>query len=183
MSRGGSCDTRLSEQVLAPASQLLLLPFSFCLLPSAFWFPPFASAARACRFRSGQPILREIRGDAAMRSIVIAVVLGLSAAAGSSARAYRAQTPDRVARTEWVAESLQRMESIRPGMKRSDLTRVFTTEGGLFTRTRRTYVSLDCPYFKVDVQFRAAGTAGPAESNDDVIAQISRPYLQHPIMD
>jgi hypothetical protein len=40
---------------------------------------------------------------------------------------------------------------------RKDLLVVFTTEGGLSTGLRRTYVSRDCPYFKVDVEFEAVG--------------------------
>ena len=32
--------------------------------------------------------------------------------------------------TKWVAEALERMETIKPGMTRQDLLGVFTTEGG-----------------------------------------------------
>jgi hypothetical protein len=83
------------------------------------------------------------------------------------------------------------MESIRPGMAREELMKVFRTEGGLSTGLHRTFVSRECPYFKVDVQFRAVGR--PDRDSDgrvtleedarDIIVKISRPYLQFSIVD
>src|ERR1700690_3519009 len=58
---------------------------------------------------------------------------------------------------EWVGKTLEKMETIHPGMTREDLLRIFTTEGGLSTGLRRTYVRQECPYFKVDVEFKAVG--------------------------
>jgi hypothetical protein len=83
------------------------------------------------------------------------------------------------------------MEAVKPGMTRRDLLAVFTTEGGLSTGLRRTYVSRDCPYFKVDVQFKTVGRPGRdsdgrvtlQEDARDIITQISKPYLQRPILD
>ena len=92
---------------------------------------------------------------------------------------------------EWVAQTLQKMETIQPGKTRKDLLEVFTTEGGLSNGLRRTYVSRECPYFKVDVEFEAVGRPARgddhrvtlAEDNRDIIVRISRPYLQFSIMD
>jgi hypothetical protein len=67
----------------------------------------------------------------------------------------------------WIA-------TIKPGMTRSDLLRVFTTEGGLSTRTHRTYVLKPCPTIKVDVEFSISGNEA-----EDKITQISRPYLDY----
>lgn len=67
--------------------------------------------------------------------------------------------------------------------------RVFTTEGGLqFNALQLTFVSRDCPFFKVDVIFRRASDsdadAGSFEELDsDVIETISRPYLEFTIAD
>ena len=91
----------------------------------------------------------------------------------------------------WVAEALKRMETIRPGMTRKALLTAFTTEGGISTRLRRTYVSRDCPLFKVDVEFQAVGQPDKdehgrvtlAESGQDIILKISQPYLQFSILD
>jgi hypothetical protein len=93
--------------------------------------------------------------------------------------------------TAWVAESLKQMQTIKPGMTRTDLLKVFTTEGGVSTGLERTFVSQDCPYFKVDVEFEAVGRPSRdvggrvtlVEGGQDVIVKISRPYLQFSIMD
>jgi hypothetical protein len=76
-------------------------------------------------------------------------------------------------------------------MTRGALLKVFTTEGGLYGGLRRTFVSRDCPFFKIDVEFQAVGR--PARDQDgrvtmvedsrDVILTISRPYLQFAIAD
>jgi len=100
------------------------------------------------------------------------------------------QTPSSLDHVFWVAEALKRIETIKPGMTREDLLRVFTTEGGLSTGLHRTFVSRDCPYFKVDVTFEAVGRPSRdsggrvtlQEDSRDVIVQISRPYLQFMIL-
>jgi hypothetical protein len=81
------------------------------------------------------------------------------------------------------------MQTIKPGMMRADLLKVFTTEGGLvFSSLHRTLVSRDCPYFKVDVEFEHPAQPqyewGQFEENGkDAIVKISIPYLQFSIMD
>ncbi len=84
--------------------------------------------------------------------------------------------------TTWVANVLKRMQTIKSGMTREILLTVFTTEGGLSTRSWRTYVSQECPYFKVDVEFDTAGKDQAIEDPRDVILKISRPYLQFSIL-
>jgi hypothetical protein len=91
----------------------------------------------------------------------------------------------------WVAEVLKRMQTIRPGMTRKTLLTVFTTEGGLSTGLRRTFVSRECPYFKMDVEFHAVGRSERDENGrvtlvegaDDIILKVSMPYLQFSVMD
>ena len=91
----------------------------------------------------------------------------------------------------WVTHALEKMETIKAGTTRAELLRVFTTEGGRSTVLRRTFVSQDCPYFKVDVEFDAVGRPNHdgqgqvtlAEDGRDIIVKISRPYLQFSIMD
>jgi hypothetical protein len=95
-------------------------------------------------------------------------------------RAARAQSTDH---TTWVANVLKRMMTIETGMTRETLLTVFTTEGGLSNRFQRTYVSQDCPYFKVDVIFEAVGGRQYVEAPGDRIVKISRPYLQFAIVD
>jgi hypothetical protein len=91
----------------------------------------------------------------------------------------------------WVTQVLEKMETIKAGMTRENLLKVFTTEGGLSTGLRRTFVSRDCPYFKVDVEFEAVGRPDRdkdgrvtlVEGSQDIIVKISRPYLQFSILD
>jgi hypothetical protein len=102
--------------------------------------------------------------------------------------AVQAQSPEQ---TTWVANVLKRMMTIETGMTRETLRTIFTTEGGLSTGLQRTYVSQDCPYFKVDVEFDAVGRPNRdgegrvtlIEDPRDRIVKISRPYLQFSIRD
>ncbi len=55
------------------------------------------------------------------------------------------------------AKVMEKMETIKVGDTRKSLLRVFTTEGGLSTALEHTYVSQDCPLFKIDVKFHAMG--------------------------
>lgn len=128
------------------------------------------------------------------RRIFVFALIVIAAIAGgihvhAKPRAGHGSSPqDHVA---WVAESLKQIQTIKPGMTRGDLLKVFTTEGGLSTGLQRTYVSQECPYFKVDVQFKAVGRPNHdadgrvtlQEDAKDVIVKISRPYLQFSVMD
>ena len=101
------------------------------------------------------------------------------------------QGPSSQDHVAWVAQALKQMQTIKPGMRRMDLLMVFTTEGGLSTGLRRTFVSRECPYFKVDVEFEAVGRPSRdikgrvtlVEGGQDIIVNVSRPYLQFSIMD
>jgi hypothetical protein len=94
-------------------------------------------------------------------------------------------------RVEWVVETLKSMSTVKPGMTRNDLLKVFTTEGGLSTDLDRTYVSRECPYFKVVVEFEAVGRPARdqngrvtlVEDGRDIIIKMSKPYLEFSIMD
>ena len=70
-------------------------------------------------------------------------------------------------------------------MRRKDLLTVFTTEGGISTRTQRTYVNTECPYFKVNVRFKVVSGEGRDldEDPDDIIESISQPYLAWGVTD
>jgi hypothetical protein len=88
----------------------------------------------------------------------------------------------------WVVECLERMLTVTPGMSRSQLMHIFSTEGGISTALQRTFVSRDCPYFKVIVKFRRmdpgmTGSDWLEEREDDLITDISGPFMQFSIMD
>jgi hypothetical protein len=126
------------------------------------------------------------------RLLVLVLVLNLTIGGGISAQTMlrQGQEPSQ-SHVAWVGQVLKQMQTIKPGMTRTDLLRVFAMEGGLSTALHRTFVSKDCPYFKVDVEFRAVGRASRdgdgretmVEGSQDIIVKISRPYLEFGIVD
>ncbi len=99
-----------------------------------------------------------------------------------------AQTDDDTARaqvdeehTKWIDNTLRSIQKIKVGQSRSDLRKLFTTEGGLSWPSQRTYVYRHCPYIKVDVKF--ALTIPGEEQPTDKIVEISRPYLDWSVAD
>lgn len=103
----------------------------------------------------------------------------------------RSASPEQTAQDHvtWVSHTLEKMETVKPGMTRWDLLKVFRAEGGISTGLRQTFVSQDCPYFKVDVEFKSgAGPDKPGvvmlpQDNRDIIVKVSKPYLQLTIED
>jgi hypothetical protein len=74
-----------------------------------------------------------------------------------------------------IARALKECQTVRPGMTRAEVLKVFEIEGGLSTVMNRTYVYRDCPYIKVDVEF--APSTSKKEKPTDVVTKISKPYL------
>jgi hypothetical protein len=128
------------------------------------------------------------QGFVSMLLVISAALGGSPFSRAASAAASPVGQPDHIA---WVVEVLNRMQSIQTGMTRSELLVVFTGEGGLYTDLRRTYVSRECPLFKVDVEFEAVGRPNRdsdgrvtlLEGDQDRIVKISRPYLQSVVVD
>jgi hypothetical protein len=128
--------------------------------------------------------------DMMHKRIIVLFLVGMIASAPTHAtRAAQQQSPQ--SHIAWVTDALIRMQTIKPGMTRSDLLKVFTTEGGLSTGLHRTFVSRDCLYFKVDVEFDAVGRPNRdrdgrvtlIEDGRDVIVKISKPYLAFAVFD
>ena len=133
-------------------------------------------------------LLKEARHD---RRNAFSLLTGtaLCSAFTQEAKAVQPEsTPDHV---KWVLQILERMERVKPGMTRSALSAVFSTEGGVSTALQSTFVSRACPYFKVDVTFRAVGRSDKdqqgrgtkIEDPHDEILSISRPYLAYMVVD
>jgi hypothetical protein len=124
-----------------------------------------------------------------MVAFLASAAIGGSNALQASLTGEQGQSPKH--HIAWVTQVLKRMETIKPGMTRKTLLTVFTTEGGISQPLRRTYVSQDCPYFKIDVEFQAVGRPSRdesgrstlAESDEDILLKISTPYLQFSIAD
>ena len=129
-----------------------------------------------------------------IRRVLVLVVLSIVAISGASfARLTHSvsQGPCTQDHQAWVTDTLEKMGTIKPGMTREQLLKVFTTEGGISTGLHRRFVSRDCPYFKVDVTFEAVGRPSHdnngrvtlVEDSRDIIVTISQPYLQGSIVD
>jgi hypothetical protein len=82
-----------------------------------------------------------------------------------------------------IASVLKECQTIKPGMTRAELSKVFGTEGGLSTVTHRAYVYRDCPYIKVDIDFAPSAPKQDVEKPTDVVTGISKPYLEWSITD
>jgi hypothetical protein len=126
-----------------------------------------------------------------IRRLFVLVLFSIMVIGGSaSLRPTQSAGPDpcRQDHAAWLTQVLEKMETIKPGMTRWDLLRVFRTEstrrtftiGGVGAQSpilRETFVSQDCPYFKIDVEFEP--TFGVL--NQDVIVKVSKPYVQSTI--
>jgi hypothetical protein len=86
---------------------------------------------------------------------------------------------------EWVEKSLKEMQTIKVGMTRDDLLKVFEEEGGLSTRKQQRYVYQECPYIKVDVEFEPVEDVndGLTPYKSDKIVKVSKPYLEWSVED
>ncbi len=87
--------------------------------------------------------------------------------------------------TQKIQNIIEQINQIKPGMTRADLLKIFTTEGGISTRTWRRYAYKGCPYIKVDVEFKSVGSDGEKfqENPADIIVKISQPFLEFSIDD
>ena len=125
------------------------------------------------------------------RYVAAMAFLAFSLTSSSLCAAAESQSFSQAEHTAWVGRVLERMLTIEPGMTRSQLLEVFTTEGGIATGLQRKFVSRECPYMKVDVRFDAVGRPNRnsdgrvtlVEGPDDRIVTISRPYLEFQIID
>ena len=123
-----------------------------------------------------------------VRRFFVLLLLSIIVIGGSAfVRPLQSASPDPCTQDHaaWLTQVLERMETIKPGMTRWDLLHVFRTEGAPQTFRvggqlsappvlRETFVSQDCPYFKIVVEFQP--TVGPP--NRDVIVKVSKPYVQ-----
>src|SRR5438876_554665 len=111
--------------------------------------------------------------------LLVGVIVGLLAVA------THADTSVDKDLTKQISDILKKCQKIKPGMTRAELSKVFTTEGGLSTSTHRTYVYRGCPYIKVDVDLILSDPKQDVfkERPTDTISRISKPYLDWSVID
>jgi hypothetical protein len=138
----------------------------------------------------GRNVLSTMKMKSRLQRRTVLQLLASATVGATPALASPESVASRSAHVAWVAECLKRTLTVRPGMSRSQLMTVFSTEGGLSTALQRTFVSRDCPFFKADVTFHraAAEQSGSREAllwelDNDVISTISQLYLQFSIYD
>ncbi|MGE5111403.1 MAG: hypothetical protein ACM3JB_11135 [Acidobacteriaceae bacterium] len=81
-----------------------------------------------------------------------------------------------------VKDALVAASSIKPGMKRADLSKNFTEDGGLQFREEGRYLYRQCQYIQITVKFRSVAPSGNFSPQDTII-EVSKPYIQYPTMD
>jgi hypothetical protein len=121
----------------------------------------------------------------AFRSAALILCLATCLAQQTS-KAPRADTqgPYDSDHAKWVADSLKEMQTIKPGMTRAQLLQIFTTEGGVSSRTQHHYVYRKCGLMKVEVTFSPVGSPQRLDEDPrDKIKTISKPYLEFYIAD
>jgi Oxidoreductase molybdopterin binding domain len=103
----------------------------------------------------------------------------------SALRVEPNETPYGSEQARWIQEVLPELESIKVGMTRGELLKVFMEEGGISGRTRHRYVYRKCGLVKVDVEFAPASEKDNdiRDRPDDRITKISKPYLDYVIID
>ena len=126
-----------------------------------------------------------------MRKVIVLFVVSVFGLVLTVSAQSSQSPPEAQEQTAWVAQSLKEMQTVKAGMTRADLLKVFTTEGGLSTGLNRTFVYRKCRLIKVDVEFEPIGR--PArddkgrvtliEANEDVIRKVSKPYLEWGVLD
>ena len=109
----------------------------------------------------------------------IFIAIGLCAVYGQSA----ANTSEQDARINWVKKCLLDFNKIN-GMKRSEVEKSFPQDGGLQFIPFVRYLHPECNFFKVDVYYDFKRDANdhncPISSPDDLVTNISLPYIESP---
>jgi hypothetical protein len=121
--------------------------------------------------------------------LVTVIVIGCSIL-GNASLPYKPRiTPRRQQRDrlEWVEKCLADFESIKPGMKRSEVEKRMSIDGGLQFMVEERLCHPECSYFKIDVSFDVKHDPNDQNraviSEEDKVLDFSKPYIERPIMD
>jgi hypothetical protein len=107
-----------------------------------------------------------------MKFVVVGLLFAVFAVSSPTAEK---QAPNSETSTccDIALRAIKAAQAIKPGMKRSDLTKNFYTVDALMLLTQSRWAYAECPYIKIDVTF------GPDARGDltDTITSVSIPYL------
>ena len=115
--------------------------------------------------------------------IGILLIAGLLIIVGT--RTYLpAQTANDQAHQQWLEERYKEAISIKPGMSRADLIKLFDEDGGIQMITATRYVLKSCRLIQIEVKFNAYGADFRSIPAKDLkIMEVSRPFLQPMALD
>ncbi|HMH45526.1 MAG TPA: hypothetical protein VK557_18705 [Pyrinomonadaceae bacterium] len=111
--------------------------------------------------------------------IGILLIAGLLVIAG--ARTYlSAQTANDQAHQQWLEERYKEATSIKPGMSRADLLKLFDEDGGFQGIPASRYVLKSCQLIQIEVKFdtKYGVNYKPVPDENLKIVEVSKPYLE-----
>ncbi len=84
-----------------------------------------------------------------------------------------------------VTDALADIGKIKVAMKRKDLDKMFSVDGGISRVNPGRFVYKKCDFIKVEVKFKFIDENNkfPKQNSEDKIIEISKPYLEHPFSD
>lgn len=190
---------RLADSLTKTGSLVSGIPFAICIGGKPIYKGTFTTTASS--FSCSTPVIRvdPIARNTAMLHDRFTIQLGYPTEKffkGNDPRpdkrieealraANKLTNAADAAHTEWLAEILKEIQTLKPGMTREDLLKVFAEEGGLSNRFERRYAHRACPYIKVNVKFDFHDPEANSvkEHPQDKITQISTPFLEWSIAD
>ena len=104
----------------------------------------------------------------------------------TGARIYSpAQTANDQTHQQWLEERYNQATSIKAGMTRADLLKLFEEDGGLQTIPAGRYVLKSCRLIQIEVKFdtKYGVDYQPIPAKDLKITNVSRPYLERMAID
>ena len=86
---------------------------------------------------------------------------------------------------EFIEKSMKEIETIKVGMKRKDLIKIFHQDGGVSAINQPRFVYEKCSFIKIDVKFEPVdkNKKFAVDNSEDKIVEISKPYFEHPFYD
>ena len=97
---------------------------------------------------------------------------------GKQAEAYHATNV-------WLEARLQEVESIRVGSSYGDVAKHFRRDGGIAELTKHRFVSILCPFLKIDMEFEEKDSvnAGQPLTATAKVVSVSKPYFERAFAD